>query len=108
MASNLSAVFNNHFEEFKESEILQNRIQLLQQVEPYIGKFYSDLWVRKNILKQTEDDIKQMMEEIKDEGSDVVLQQQDQQGELPQPPSPKPVSDIKAKTNVPTIGSSRP
>ena len=98
---------DNHFEEFKESEILQNRIQLLQQVEPYIGKFYSDLWVRKNILKQTEDDIKQMMEEIKDEGSDVVLQQQDQQGELPEPPPSKPVSYIKAKTNVPTIGSSR-
>ena len=94
---------DNHFEEFKEAEVLQNRIQLLQQVEPYIGRFFSDLWVRKNILKQTDDDIKQMMEEMQEEGSDVAQQEQEQQ---PEGPAPKPVSTIKTKPNL-AIGTSR-
>jgi len=94
---------DNHFEEFKEAEVLQNRIQLLQQAEPYIGRFFSDLWVRKNILKQTDDDIKQMMEEMQEEGSDVAQQEQEQQ---PEGPAPKPVSTIKSKPNL-AIGTSR-
>ena len=94
---------DNHFEEFKEAEVLQNRIQLLQQAEPYIGRFFSDLWVRKNILKQTDDDIKQMMEEMQEEGSDVAQQEQEQQPEVP---APKPVSTIKTKPGIP-IGTSR-
>ena len=94
---------DNHFEEFKEAEVLQNRIQLLQQAEPYIGRFFSDLWVRKNILKQTDDDIKQMMEEMQEEGSDVAQQEQEQQ---PEGPAPKPVSNIKTKPGIP-IGTSR-
>lgn len=94
---------DNHFEEFKEAEILQNRIQLLQQAEPYIGRFFSDLWVRKNILKQTDDDIKQMMEEMQEEGSDVAQQEQEQQ---PEGPAPEPVSTIKSKPNL-AIGTSR-
>ena len=94
---------DNHFEEFKEAEVLQNRIQLLQQAEPYIGRFFSDLWVRKNILKQTDDDIKQMMEEMQEEGSDVAQQEQEQQPEVP---APKPVSNIKTKPGIP-IGTSR-
>ena len=92
---------DNHFEEFKEAEVLQNRIQLLQQAEPYIGRFFSDLWVRKNILKQTDDDIKQMMEEMQEEGSDVAQQEQQPEG-----PAPKPVSTIKSKPNL-AIGTSR-
>jgi hypothetical protein len=75
----------------------------LQQAEPYIGRFFSDLWVRKNILKQTDDDIKQMMDEIEEEGSDVAQQEQDQQ---PEGPAPKPVSNIKTKPGIP-IGTSR-
>jgi hypothetical protein len=102
-AMSFDFTIDNHFEEFKEAEVLQNRIQLLQQAEPYIGRFFSDLWVRKNILKQTDDDIKQMMDEIEEEGSDVAQQEQDQQ---PEGPAPKPVSNIKTKPGIP-IGTSR-
>jgi hypothetical protein len=102
-AMSFDFTIDNHFEEFKEAEVLQNRIQLLQQAEPYIGRFFSDLWVRKNILKQTDDDIKQMMDEMKEEGSDVAQQEQEQQ---PEGPAPKPVSNIKTKPGIP-IGTSR-
>jgi hypothetical protein len=84
-AINFDFAIDNHFEEFKQAEVLQNRLQNLNNIIPYIGRFYSDLWVRKNVLMQTEDEIQQMMEEIAEEGSqptpegDVTLdgQQQD-------------------------------
>ena len=50
-------VYDNHFAELKETELLNERMSLLQQIEPYIGKYYSTTYVRKHILRQTEDDI---------------------------------------------------
>ena len=49
----------------------------MQNIIPFIGKYYSDNWVRKNVLMQTDEEINQMMEEINDEGDDV---QQDSGG----------------------------
>lgn len=59
---------DNHFSELKDSEILNNRLQALQLVDPYIGKYYSINWVRKNVLRQTEDEIIEIDKEIKGEG----------------------------------------
>jgi len=50
-------VYDNHFAELKETELMKERVALLQQVEPYIGKYYSTYYVRSKILRQTEDDI---------------------------------------------------
>lgn len=60
---------DNHFEEFKQAEVLQNRLQNLNNIIPYIGRFYSDKWVRRNVLMQSDEDIENIMEEIADEGS---------------------------------------
>lgn len=58
---------DNNFNELKESELLINRISLLQMVDPYVGRYYSMEWVRKNILKQTEDDIEEINGQIEAE-----------------------------------------
>jgi len=50
-------VYDNHFAELKETELMKERVALLQQVEPYIGKYYSTYYVRSKILRQSEDDI---------------------------------------------------
>jgi len=55
---------DNHFTEMKNSEIMQQRMALLQQVDAYVGKYYSVAWVRKNILQQTEDDVKNIEKEM--------------------------------------------
>jgi hypothetical protein len=39
---------------------------LLQQIEPFIGRFYSDEWVKRNLLRMTDDEIKVMDTQIKD------------------------------------------
>lgn len=60
---------DNHFEEFKNAEVLQNRLLNLNNVIPFIGRFYSDIWVRRNVLMQSDDEIEQIMEEIAQENS---------------------------------------
>ena len=56
---------DNHYSELKDAEILTQRVTLLQQIEPYIGRFYSDEWVKRNLLRMTDDDIKLMDKQIK-------------------------------------------
>jgi hypothetical protein len=55
---------DNYFSELKEFEILRERITMLDQVTPHIGKYFSDAWVRTNILRQTQQDIKRIDAEI--------------------------------------------
>lgn len=58
---------DNNFTELKEAELLQNRITTLQLVDPYVGRYYSMAWVRKNILQMDDDDIEEIMQQIEEE-----------------------------------------
>ena len=59
---------DNHFTELKDAEIIRERMDTLGQVSEYVGKYYSDEYVRKYILNQTEEDIKIIDSQIKKEG----------------------------------------
>ena len=50
-------LYDNHFSELKEAELMTERLTLLQTAEPYIGKYYSQDYVRRQILRQTDMDI---------------------------------------------------
>jgi hypothetical protein len=58
---------DNHFSELKDNEILLQRITMLQQLDPYVGRYYSSDWVRKNVLQQSEEDIKNMDKEMQED-----------------------------------------
>lgn len=58
---------DNYFAELKDNEILSNRLDMLDRIQSYIGRFFSEQWVKKNILKQTDEDIEEMQNEIEDE-----------------------------------------
>ena len=62
MKNDIIVVFarDNYFSELKESEILRERLQTLDQVSNYIGTYFSQAWVQKNVLKFTDDEIKNM------------------------------------------------
>jgi hypothetical protein len=70
---------DNHFQEMKDTEILQNRIQTLQLLDPYVGKYFSIDWIQKNVLMQSEKDIKEIAAQIKKEPAPLGMdgQQQD-------------------------------
>lgn len=60
-------VKDNYFTELKEAEIMTQRLSLIQLVDPYTGRYYSEDWVRRHILRLSDDEIKQMKKEIEKE-----------------------------------------
>ena len=61
---------DNYYAEIKEQDMMNNRLAVLGVVDAYVGKYYSEEWVRKNILRQTEEEIKEINAQIEAEGAD--------------------------------------
>lgn len=63
---------DNYFTELKDAEIMQNRAQLMMTVEQggLIGKYYSHQWARRQILRQSDEDIDEQDKEIESEQND--------------------------------------
>lgn len=57
---------DQYFQEVKEAEILRNRIDLLNQVQPYVGTYFSVDYVNKNVLKLTDQDVKDIEKQNKE------------------------------------------
>ncbi len=58
---------DNNFAELRDAELLQNRLQILGTIDSYVGRYYSQEWVRKNVLKLTDEEIKEMQKQIDSE-----------------------------------------
>ena len=64
---------DNNFVEMREAELIRERVLTATQLDPFIGKYYSSKWVKKNVLCMTDEDIEEMEKEIEEEGSQPVL-----------------------------------
>ena len=78
---------DGHFAELRDTEILRERVEMLGQVEPYVGNFFSKAWVRKHILHQTQDEIDEIEKEIEDEGGgengdDMMMSHKPKKGKM--------------------------
>jgi len=60
-------LYDNHFSELKESELMNERLTMVQTAEPYIGKYFSQDYVRRKILRQTDIEILEQDKLIEDE-----------------------------------------
>tara|TARA_B110000908_G_scaffold37528_1_gene45087 strand:+ start:10113 stop:11621 length:1509 start_codon:yes stop_codon:yes gene_type:complete len=60
-------VRDNHFTELKDAELLREKIQSLDQVNQYVGEYFSKEWVMKNVLKFDDDMIKQLEKQAGEE-----------------------------------------
>jgi hypothetical protein len=58
---------DNNFTELREAELLQNRLQMVQLVDPFVGRYFSNQYVKEKILMMTEEEIQQMDEQIQEE-----------------------------------------
>lgn len=67
---------DNNFAEMRDAELVRERVTLLTQVQPYIGLYYSNSWIKRNVLRLSEDEVDQMNKEIEEEKAS---------GELPLP-----------------------
>ena len=59
---------DGHFVELKEAEILRERVATLNDLDQFVGKYYSEAWIRKNVLRQSEAEIRDINKEIEGEG----------------------------------------
>jgi hypothetical protein len=100
---------DNNFAELKEAELMTQRLQLLGAVDPYTGRYFSQSWIQRNVLRLTDDQIKEMETEIekeKEEGLGLpvgvmndVAQQQMASNIPAQPTHPE---DLKAQAEMET------
>ena len=76
-------LYDNHFAELKETELFQERLNLLAQAEPYIGKYYSQEFVRNKILRQTDGEM---------EEQDKLIEKEIADGTIPDPSTLDPIT----------------
>ena len=61
---------DSHFTEIKRNEVLQDRLNLLRDLSEYAGKYYSNDYIRRNILQMSDDEIRINDDEIAKELED--------------------------------------
>ena len=66
-------LYDNHFSELKETELFNERITVAAAAEPYVGRYYSQDYVRRRILRQTDMEIIEQDELMKKEIADGVI-----------------------------------
>ena len=98
-------LYDNHFSDLKENELLNEQLGVIAAMEPYMGKYFSAYYVRNKILKQTETEIIEM---------DKQIEKEIKKGILPDPNQPidpatgmpmDPNMDLGAPINEPDLES---
>lgn len=72
-------LYDNHFSELKDAELMTERLNIAATAEPYIGKYYSQDYVRRRILRQTDEEIIEQ---------DKLIKKEIASGIIPDPNSP--------------------
>lgn len=101
---------DNIFAELKEREVMNDRMNTLNLIAPFVGRYYSNEWIRKNVLKQTDADIQEITSQIALEATNPLYQQPlgmpgMEEGPEAQPPMLSPVqgsmnpSQVQANLN---------
>ncbi|QPB08229.1 portal protein [Synechococcus phage S-H9-1] len=58
-------LFDNHFNELKKIEMMNQRMMTVTQMDPFVGKYFSVDYVRREILGQTDKDVKEIDKQMK-------------------------------------------
>jgi hypothetical protein len=80
-------LYDNHFAELKDAELLNERLNMVQVAEPYVGKYFSQDYIRRKILRQTDVEIIEQ---------DSIIKKEIENGIIPDPNQP-----IDSQTDLP-------
>ena len=58
-------LFDNHFNELKQQELMLQRVNLVAQMDPFVGKYFSTEYIRRQVLMQTEKEYKDIGKQMK-------------------------------------------
>ena len=81
-------LYDNHFAELKEAELMQERVNIAQLVDPYVGRYYSADYVRRKILRQTDEEIIEQDKLIEEEIAKGIIP--DPNAVMMEPGAPQP------------------
>ena len=87
-------IYDNHFAELKEKELLEGRLALAAQAEPYLGRYYSVEYMRRKVLQQTDEEIIEI---------DKQIEKEIEMGLLPDPTVP--TDELGNPIEQPALGS---
>ena len=88
-------LYDNHFSELKDAELLNERLGMVATAEPYIGKYFSQDYVRRKILRQTDIEIVEQ---------DQLIKKEIEQGIIPDPYA-QPEEEIPGEGSSVDLGS---
>ena len=100
---------DNNFTELREAELLRERLTMVGMVDPYIGKYFSHEYIKKNILKMDDKEMKEMQKQINKEQDQGLGGPTLGQGEEPPaspdeyPPVDNTVDDQSAESSTPQL-----
>ena len=72
-------LYDNHFAELKDKELMEGRLGLLGMIEPYAGRYYSTEYIRRQVLRQRDQEIVEIDQQIEEEIAKGVLPDPNQQ-----------------------------
>ena len=85
-------LYDNHFSELKDAELMTERLNMAATAEPYIGKYYSQDYVRRKILRQTDEEIIEQ---------DILIEKEIKSGKIPDPNAPiDPNTGLPMENNI--------
>ena len=105
---------DNHFTEMRDTELLRERMATLNVVDPYIGRFYSANWVKRNVLQMSTEEIEDLNKEMKEEEAKgiggptqmmLANQQQQQADEQQYPPEDNTQDNDSQESKTPDLDS---
>lgn len=86
-------LYDNHFSELKDAELMAERLNLVATAEPYVGKYYSQDYVRRKMLRQTDAEIIEQ---------DKIIKKEIEKGIIPDPNAPiDPMTGAPMDPNAP-------
>ena len=86
---------DNNFTELRDAELMKERLSLLGAVDPYTGRYFSQKWIQREVLRLTDDEIDEMAKEMDQEKKDGLglpvgvmndVAQQQMMSQVPQQP----------------------
>jgi hypothetical protein len=88
-------LYDNHFSELKESELLNERLNMVATAEPYVGKYFSQDYVRRKILRQTDVEILEQ---------DAIIKKEIEKGVIPDPYAQPTEEELAAQSQEMDLG----
>ena len=66
-------VYDNHFSDLKKNELMNDKLGVVAAMDPYLGRYFSAEYVRREILRQTDSEIKEINAQMKKEIKDGII-----------------------------------